>query len=158
MCQGDKTILSMFFWAAKEALGSPGPQTESPAWQRFTESSLLVFVRIQVLISASAWNPREKCEPLAKAWGNGRGMESKKRPTLEEKSRFEVGQQKSLIQVSHICLLPRARILESPTPSSSLCHTHTHTNADSIPIHRYRAWKQTFSRKFLSQVADKHGC
>lgn len=69
-----------------------------------------------------------------------------------------------LIQVSHICLLPRAKILESPTPSSSPCHTHsltqrhTRMRTDSFPMHRHRSWKQTFSRKFFSQVADKHGC
>lgn len=161
----NKTMLCVCLELLKRIWVLQDLKTQSPAWQRFTESSLLVFARIQVLISASTWNPREKCELLAKAWGNGRGMESEERPTLEEKSPFEVGQQKSLIQVSHICLLPRARILESPHPliitvshTRTCTHIRTHIKAESIQIYWQRAWKQTFSRKFLSQVADKHGC
>lgn len=49
---------------------------------------LLLFAWIQVLISAYVWNPREKCELLAKSWGNSRGMESEKRPNTGRKARI----------------------------------------------------------------------
>lgn len=116
--QGNKTRLSVFFE------GSPGPQTENPAWQRFTESSP----------PGVCLNPSFDLSLCLKSkgevWAAGQIMREQQRngewkETKHWKKSQDLASRKVLIQVSHICLLPRAKILESPTPSSSPCHTHT---------------------------------
>lgn len=145
--QGNKTRLSVFFE------GSPGPQTENPAWQRFTESSLLVFARIQVLISASVWNPREKCELLAKSWGNSRGMESEKRPNTGRKAGIWSWPAEKFWFKSptSVCCLMQ----ESWNPPPPHHHHVTHTHSRLSIIFRfilccYTSCYYTFSVAFIS--------
>lgn len=94
-------------------------------------------------------------------WPNYEGRVEEWEATVEEKSSFEVGQQHSLDSSLRHLSAASCKKPGIPHPliiAESLSHTHTHRNSNSIPVHRHGAQKQTFSRKFLSQMAEKHGC
>lgn len=114
--------INYVFWGPIETTGPP------------EQSKVLLFAQFQ----ASAWKTGEKRELLAKAWANDRGMESKKRPTLE-KSPFEVGQQNSFdSSLPHLSAascknpgIPHPLII-TVSHTHTLTHTETHTHAHRL--------------------------
>lgn len=93
----------------------------------------MVFDWFQVLILSSAADPWEKRELLAKAWGISRGMETEKRPTLEEKPGFRVGQQKRFKSPTSVCCLVQ-RSWNPPPPHHHHHVTHTQKERERVSI------------------------